>query len=107
MIGLAPETRRLDFDGINRAAISVLPGLLKHWLPDWRRHGREYFARNPNRSDRAAGSFAVNLHTGKWSDFATGDRGGDVISLAAFLFNLSQGDAARRLADMLGVKDTI
>ena len=48
----------------------------------------------------------MNLITGKWSDFATGDRGGDVVSLAAFLFNLSQGDAARRLAEMLGAKET-
>jgi len=58
------------------------------------------------KGDRAPGSFAVNLITGKWSDFATGDRGGDVVSLAAFLFNLSQGDAARRLAEMLGAKET-
>jgi len=40
---------------------------------------------------------------GLWCDFATGDRGGDVISLAAYLFNLSQAEAARRIAAMLGI----
>ena len=38
-----------------------------------------------------------------WADFATGDKGGDVISLAAFLFGLSQAEAARRIAGMLGL----
>ena len=105
MMGFAPENRRLDFEGINRTALSVLPGLLQRWLPDGKRHGREYFARNPNRSDRAPGSFAVNIVTGKWSDFATGDRGGDVVSLAAYLHGLSQAEAAQRLAAMLGIRE--
>jgi hypothetical protein len=43
----------------------------------------------------------VNLRTGKWADFATGDRGGDPVSLAAFLFDLSQREAAQRLQEML------
>jgi hypothetical protein len=43
------------------------------------------------------------LRTGAWGDFATDDRGGDLISLAAHLFRLSQAEAALRLAHMLGV----
>jgi hypothetical protein len=65
--------------------------------------GREYTARNPRRPDRNAGSFRINLNTGRWADFAIGDGGGDVISLAAYLFGVSQIEAARRLADLLGV----
>lgn len=95
--------RRLDFAAINAAALRELPALLARWLPNGRVNGREYEARNPRRGDRHPGSFRVNLRTGRWSDFATGDRGGDPVSLAAFLFDLSQIDAARRLADMLGV----
>ena len=45
----------------------------------------------------------MNVRTGKWGDFATGDRGADLISLAAYLFRLSQADAALRVADMLGI----
>jgi hypothetical protein len=60
-------------------------------------------ARNPTRTDRSPGSFKVNLHTGRWADFATGDKGSDAISLAAYLFGLKQSEAARRIADMLGI----
>jgi hypothetical protein len=60
-------------------------------------------ALNPTRSDRHAGSFSVNLSNGKWSDFATGDKGGDPISLAAYIFGVGQAEAARVLADALGV----
>ena len=92
-----------DFAGINRAALAVLPALLARWLPDGRPEGHEFIARNPRRADRNAGSFKVNLRTGRWADFATGDRGGDAVSLAAYLFGLRQAEAARRLADMLGL----
>ncbi len=94
---------RLDFDSINRAALASLPALLRRWLPDGRQVGREYVARNPRRADKRAGSFKVNTRTGRWADFATGDAGGDVVSLAAYLSGAGQAEAARALADMLGV----
>jgi len=96
--------RRLDFRAINYAALGVLPSLLQRWLPDGRPQGGEYVARNPRRADRHPGSFRINLQTGRWADFATGDKGGDVISLAAYLADLSQGEAAERLAVMLGIR---
>ena len=96
-------TARLDFNKINRAALSRLPELLARWLPEGRRQGREWVARNPRRADRSARSFSINIETGKWADFATGDRGGDPIALAAFLFNLKQGEAAVKLAEILGI----
>jgi hypothetical protein len=55
----------------------------------------------PTRADRRPGSFKINLHTGRWADFATDQRGRDVISLAAHLHGLSQLEAARNLAEML------
>jgi hypothetical protein len=94
---------RPDFPAINAAALRELPALLIRWLPDGRVVGCEYEARNPRRADRSIGSFRINLRTGRWADFATGERGGDPVSLAAFLFNLSQAEAARQLARMLGV----
>jgi hypothetical protein len=93
-----------DFAAVNAAALRRLPEILERWLPDGRRHGQEWMARNPTRPDRRPGSFLINLNTGRWADFATGDRGGDLISLAAYLFALSQSEAARRLAKMLGVR---
>jgi hypothetical protein len=70
---------------------------------DARRQGAEWVATNPTRADRRPGSFSINMRTGKWADFATGDRGGDVVSLAAYLHGLRQGEAARKLSAMLGL----
>src|SRR5690349_8309632 len=98
----------IDFARINAAALSALPALVARWLPDGRRCGREYVSRNPTRADRRPGSFKVCLagkRAGAWADFATGDKGGDVISLAAYLCDLSQADAARYLAGMLGLPE--
>ena len=92
------------YEDVNRAARASLPALVARWLPQGRREGREYVARNPKRHDRRSGSFKVNLDTGRWADFATGDKGGDVVSLAAYLFGLRQGEAAERVAAALGVE---
>ena len=94
---------RIDFAAINRVALARLSDVLWRWLPDGRIEGHEYVARNPRRADRRLGSFKINLDSGKWSDFATGDKGGDVVSLAAFLADCGQAEAARELAAMLGV----
>ena len=101
---MAAGMQRLDFPAINRAALASLLALLRRWLPDGQLMGREYEARNPRRADRRPGSFKVNVNTGKWADFATGDKGGDVVSLAAYLSGAGQADAARALADMLRVR---
>jgi hypothetical protein len=97
-------SRPPDFYAINAAALASLPTLLARWPPDGRREGNEYVARNPRRQDRHPGSFKINVSSGTWADFATGDRGRDVVSLAAFLANTSQSEAARELARMLGLE---
>ncbi len=96
--------RRIDFAAVNGAALAALPALLRRWLPDGRQVGREYVARNPRRADKRAGSFKVNTCTGRWADFATGDAGGDVVSLCAYLAGIGQAEAARSLTDMLRVR---
>lgn len=95
--------KRIDFERINCAAMKRLPDILARWLPGGRVKGVEYLALNPRRADRRPGSFKINLRSGRWADFATGDRGGDVISLVAYLSNTRQTDAARSLADLLEV----
>ena len=103
--GGAQTTARchIDFAAVHSAALRELPVLLARWLPDGRPLGHEWTARKPRRADRRPGSFRVNMRSCRWCDFATGDKGGDPISLTAYLFNLKQSDAARRLADMLGM----
>jgi hypothetical protein len=93
----------LKYDVIGSAALRSLPLIVLRWLPDGRREGQEWVARNPMRSDRHLGSFKINLKTGQWADFATGDKGGDVISLAAYLHGLTQSAAAGKISEMLGL----
>uniref|UniRef100_A0A6M3XPY1 Putative DNA primase n=1 Tax=viral metagenome TaxID=1070528 RepID=A0A6M3XPY1_9ZZZZ len=95
--------RRIDFDRVNAAALRNADAVVRGLLPDGRRDGAEWVALNPLRNDRKPGSFKVNLLTGKWGDFATVDRGGDLVSLAAFVAALPQREAAIRLAESLGV----
>ena len=97
--------RRIAFARVAAAALNNAETIAAQWLPDGRREGAEWVARNPLRNDRNRGSFKVNLRTGRWGDFALGSdaRGGDLVSLAGYLFNLRQADAALRVAEMLGV----
>ena len=98
-------TRPIDFIAINAEALRALPVILPRWLPGGKRQGREFVAKNPTRADRTPGSFRINVVTGKWSDFATGDRGATRLALAAFLFGLSQTKAARFVAAMFGISE--
>jgi hypothetical protein len=96
----------IDFNAISAGAIRSLPAVLKRVLPGGRVVGREYIALNPTRTDRRPGSFKVRIvgpRAGCWSDFATGDRGGDVISLVAYVERIGQGQAATLVARMLGI----
>lgn len=94
---------KIDFERVNTAALAALPAVLARVLPSGKRIHREWVALNPRRSDRNLGSFRVNRYNCKWADFATGDKGGDPVSLVAYIEGVSQVSAARRLARMLGI----
>ena len=94
----------IDFAAINRAALAAFPAVLARILPGGKRVGAEIVALNPRRADRRLGSFKVNRYNGRWADFASGHKGGDPISLVAYLADVSQGEAARLLAQMLGLE---
>jgi hypothetical protein len=96
--------RRIAFRRIAAAALDRTEDILGRWLPSGRREGHEWTSVNPTRGDRRRGSFRINLKTGAWADFATGDKGGDLVSLGAYLHGISQGEAAKRLATMLGIE---
>jgi hypothetical protein len=103
MGGHSTRAAGIDFAGINRAALRRIDLILARWLPGGRHEGVEYVVKNPRREDHRPGSFKINVTTGAWGDFATGDRGRDLVSLAAYLYGIGQGVAARRLAQMLGI----
>ena len=85
----------LPFTEINRHALAS--GYLKRLYPEAKAAGKELQCGDihggPGRS------FCVNMETGAWKDNATGQAGGDVPSLVAARENISQPQAARRVAE--------
>lgn len=88
---------KIDFQEVKRAAQGYEGALLRRILPHAIRQGAEYVSLNPTRHDRNLGSFRINAHTYRWADFATGDKGGDIISLWAYIRQVSQLKAAQEI----------
>lgn len=84
------------FEQVKAALASRLPEVLADLLPGGRVSGREYVC--ASLQGGVGMSCATNLETGKGSDFATGESWGDVIALAAKVWNMRQGEAAQELA---------
>ena len=98
---LAPS---LDFAAINSAALARLPEVLARLLPGGRAVGPEWHA-GSLRGDRGD-SLRVRMcgeRAGRWADFATGEKGGDPVSLAAAVSRTRQIEGAKQLARMLGL----
>ncbi len=91
-----------DFKNIADLAKSSSLSVVSYLCPHGKREGHEWVALNPTRPDTGLGSFKINLRSGKWADFATGDRGGDLISLWAYIKGTTQYEALRELHNWLG-----
>ncbi|MFI8482899.1 DUF927 domain-containing protein [Pseudomonas sp. NPDC078700] len=102
---MTTSKKRPSFAEVKAAALRSIDRVLAHWLPGGKRvdNNREYTAPNPLRADKHAGSFKVNLAKGTWSDFATGDKGGDLIDLVRYLDGVTYIEACNKLADFLNV----
>lgn len=95
----------LDFEAINREALHRLPDVLARLLPGGRMIGPEWHAGSLR--GEPGDSLRVRIRgerAGRWADFATGEKGGDPISLAAAIAGTRQVEGARRLARMLGLE---
>jgi hypothetical protein len=95
-----------DFAAVNRAATARAEDVARRLLPSGVRRGKYWVA--ADLSGAAGKSLRVNLEgdkTGAWFDNATGERGGDFVSLAAAVARIPQKEAARQLGRMLGVGD--
>ena len=106
MLNLNTQSRnaveQIDYHRTAEHALQFALMLVPSWLPVGQRRGDEWVALNPTRPDRTLGSFSVNLRTGRWADFSTGDGGGDLISLRAYLDGSTQRQAALALLRELG-----
>jgi len=104
-----PIMRRapLDFATVNSAALARLPEVLARLLPGGRAVGPEWHA-GSLRGD-PGDSLRVRMRgerAGRWADFATGEKGGDPVSLAAAVARTRQIEGAKQLARMLGLDAT-
>lgn len=91
-----------NFKHVAEFALRQAETLVRNWLPGGLTQGNEYSVLNPTRTDGRKGSFSINLQTGVWADFATEDKGGDLIALYAYLFNCSQKQALYAVAKAVG-----
>ena len=96
-------TIAIDFEAINRAAGANGRSLVERLVPGGKFRSLEYRPLNPRRNDNSPGSFSINYRTGRWGDFATGDSGGDFVSLVAYVKGIEQWEAARDLAAMVNL----
>lgn len=91
---------RIDFAALAGALLDRADRLVPEWLRDGTRRGHEWVCAGLHGG--AGESLSVNLTNGRWADFATDDRGGDLVSLYAAIHGLNNGQAARQLMQALG-----
>lgn len=96
----------IPFREIAAASAEAAEVIVPRWLPGGRLDkGREWVALNPTRADKHAGSFTIRVtgeRAGVWCDFATREKGADLIDLGCYLFGWSKVESARNLAHMVG-----
>lgn len=94
---------KIDIHDIAQRASAHILTIAQRYAPDGHVEGGEWVALNPTRADRKPGSFRVNLSTGRWADFAvSGAEGKDIVSYVAYIDSVSQLDAAKTVAGMIG-----
>lgn len=93
----------IDFVSLARALLDRAEHFLALWLPGGRIDGHEYLG--PRKRDGGIGdSLKINLITGAWAYFggSDSDKGGDLISLYAWLEGKNNRQAALELMESLG-----
>jgi hypothetical protein len=92
----------IDFAFIAAQALANAETILRELFPEGRRKTRQFCV--GNLSGAKGDSLQVNLETGAWSDFATGEKGGaDLISLWARARDCKNSEAANAIAEQLGL----
>lgn len=85
----------IDFGDLNNQLTCNSTGHLLSWFPAGKVMGRNF--RVGNLAGDPGDSLCVEIDTGKWIDFATGECGGDLISLYAASNGINQVDSAKAL----------
>lgn len=87
---------QLDFKSLAADLLSDAKNILPRWLPGGKQRGKEFVC--GSLSGDAGGSLSINTNTGVWQDFATGEKGADLIDLYAAIHGMELGAAYRELS---------
>lgn len=104
--GSTPQRQPLPpirFEALAQALLARAGHLVPAWLQGGHSRGHEYVC--GGLGGGAGKSCSVNLTTGAWADFATGEQGGDLISLYAAMHGMTMGKAAVQVARDEGLED--
>ncbi|WP_374491615.1 VapE domain-containing protein [Brachymonas sp.] len=97
------ELPPINFKALADALLASADTLVPAWLSGGRRQGHEWVC--GSLAGEAGSSCSVNLHTGKWADFSSDEKGADLLSLYAAIQGLSMTRAAVQIARELGFED--
>ncbi len=103
-----PRPHAYGTDVIEAMLLPRVPELCARLAPDGVRVGHEWQARNPRRADDRRGSFSINLHTGRWADFAGTEASSKefpCLSLIAYLATPGGTDREAFIAAIKWAKD--
>lgn len=89
------------FAEIAAALLARAPDVVRHLIPRGRQNGNEYVTGNLH-GDRGA-SLSINTKTGVFKDFASGEGGGDLISLWGAVRGIQNGEAKAEAESWLGI----
>ena len=90
----------IDFQSIKQRYSENPQPILRELVGAGEVQGSDYVALNPRRNDKHRGSFRIHIATGRFHDFATGDRGGSILDLAMFVYNCDLLTAAQKLQQL-------
>jgi putative DNA primase/helicase len=101
---MAPKFNRVNFARVNAATSPRILDMAESWLPGGRICGSRYLGHSFHHNPRHPGAICIDLRTGRWRDTVAGEGGPDIISLYAYLNDVSQVQAAREVAALVGLE---
>lgn len=90
----------IDFEKTRQEITPYIETLCERWLSAGKRNGRYWTV--GSLTNEPGESLTVDLRNGIWKDYATGEKGGDLISLYAAIHRIEQADAARAILEQIG-----
>lgn len=93
----------INFSALADALLARADQLVPDWLQGGAKRGHEWVC--GSLAGGKGSSCSVNLTNGRWSDFASDEKGGDLVSLYAAIHQLDQGAAAVQVAREEGLEE--